>query len=187
MEDLLAEQPAPIPTEGEAIAPINSPAHYWGCSESTRFIVQLLCPKQLIEGECIDVIEERGAGFLLGNAIKYLWRADKKGDRIDNLLKARWYILRWLKSMGRPIPIDPAGVFELIDKLLTEDVAALIAKEYAHVEGIQEMLGTLDGTHAIALKLKAEQLKRNGKDAIEALQCYHLAVQIMRRMHKVEP
>jgi hypothetical protein len=42
--------------------------------------------------ECIDVAEH--FGFCLGNAIKYLWRADLKGDPIENLQKARWYIDR---------------------------------------------------------------------------------------------
>jgi hypothetical protein len=39
----------------------------------------------------------RGDGtheFLLGNAIKYLWRADLKHDAIEDLEKAVWYINR---------------------------------------------------------------------------------------------
>jgi hypothetical protein len=42
--------------------------------------------------ECIDVVEHMG--FCLGNAIKYIWRADLKGDAIEDLRKARWYIER---------------------------------------------------------------------------------------------
>jgi hypothetical protein len=33
-------------------------------------------------------------GFNLGNAIKYLWRADEKGAPLDDLKKAVWYIQR---------------------------------------------------------------------------------------------
>jgi hypothetical protein len=33
-------------------------------------------------------------GFNLGNAIKYIWRADLKNDAIEDLKKARWYISR---------------------------------------------------------------------------------------------
>ncbi len=45
--------------------------------------------------ECIEITEH--LNFCLGNAIKYIWRADLKGDPIENLEKARWYIKRELK------------------------------------------------------------------------------------------
>ena len=31
-------------------------------------------------------------GFNLGNAIKYIWRADLKGNSIQDLEKAIWYL-----------------------------------------------------------------------------------------------
>lgn len=40
--------------------------------------------------ECIDVTQHMN--FCLGNAVKYLWRVDDKGDPIENLRKAIWYI-----------------------------------------------------------------------------------------------
>ena len=33
-------------------------------------------------------------GFNLGNAIKYVWRADLKNDAIEDLKKAEFYIRR---------------------------------------------------------------------------------------------
>jgi hypothetical protein len=42
--------------------------------------------------ECIDVVEHMG--FNLGNAIKYVWRADLKNDALEDLRKAKWYIER---------------------------------------------------------------------------------------------
>lgn len=42
--------------------------------------------------ECIQVTEHMG--FCLGNAIKYLWRADLKNDAIEDMEKAIWYINR---------------------------------------------------------------------------------------------
>ena len=42
--------------------------------------------------ECITVTEHMG--FCLGNAMKYIWRADLKNDAIEDLEKARWYIER---------------------------------------------------------------------------------------------
>ncbi len=40
--------------------------------------------------ECIEVT--RHMNFNIGNAIKYLWRYMDKGDPIENLKKAQWYI-----------------------------------------------------------------------------------------------
>jgi len=42
--------------------------------------------------ECIDIVEHMG--FNLGNAVKYVWRADLKGDAIEDLRKAEFYIKR---------------------------------------------------------------------------------------------
>lgn len=44
--------------------------------------------------EAIDVIEAFGLGFHLGNAAKYVLRAGRKGDAIEDLKKARWYLDR---------------------------------------------------------------------------------------------
>jgi len=45
--------------------------------------------------ECIDVVEL--FNFNMGNAIKYIWRADYKGDPLTDLEKAAWYINREIK------------------------------------------------------------------------------------------
>ena len=42
--------------------------------------------------ECIQITEHMS--FCLGNAVKYIWRADLKGDATEDLKKARWYIDR---------------------------------------------------------------------------------------------
>jgi len=62
--------------------PINRPAHYTAGGI-----------------ECIDAIEaaltpEEARGFRKGNALKYLWRAGRKGDHTEDIKKARWYIDR---------------------------------------------------------------------------------------------
>lgn len=46
--------------------------------------------------ECIQVTEHMG--FCLGNAIKYIWRADLKNDAIEDLEKAQWYIAREIEK-----------------------------------------------------------------------------------------
>lgn len=45
--------------------------------------------------ECVQITEHMG--FCLGNAVKYIWRADLKGNAIEDLEKARWYIDREIR------------------------------------------------------------------------------------------
>lgn len=50
--------------------------------------------------ETIDFIEAKKLNYNLGNVVKYLTRADHKGDRKEDLLKARWYLNREIASLG---------------------------------------------------------------------------------------
>lgn len=59
---------------------VNHPKHYTGHPSSV---------------ECIQITEH--FNFCLGNAIKYIWRADSKGNDIEDLRKARWYLEREIK------------------------------------------------------------------------------------------
>ena len=86
---------------------INHPEHYQGVySEVCRDLLLLhlaLSPDDL-EMECIDFIEanDQYSDFLLGNAIKYLWRSGSKGDAPIDLLKALWYLKRWKSPKRQP-------------------------------------------------------------------------------------
>ena len=53
--------------------------------------------------EVIDFIEDKGLGFCLGNAIKYISRAGKKypDKEIEDLEKAVWYINRRIKELKK--------------------------------------------------------------------------------------
>ena len=48
--------------------------------------------------EVIEIIEDLNLGFNLGNVIKYIARADHKGNREEDLKKALWYLKRELKK-----------------------------------------------------------------------------------------
>ena len=79
---------------------VNHPEHYQGVySEVCRDLLRLHLGLSFddIEMECIDFIERNDlyGDFLLGNAIKYLWRAGNKGDAQTDFLKALWYLKRW--------------------------------------------------------------------------------------------
>jgi predicted HAD superfamily Cof-like phosphohydrolase len=56
--------------------------------------------------ECIDVVEHMN--FSLGNAVKYIWRAGQKGDELEDLKKARWYLDREIARLGGKEPAEPA-------------------------------------------------------------------------------
>jgi len=48
--------------------------------------------------ECIQITEHMG--FNLGNAVKYIWRADLKGNQVEDLKKAVWYINREIQRIN---------------------------------------------------------------------------------------
>lgn len=49
--------------------------------------------------EVIDFIEDQGLSFHLGNVIKYITRAGSKGDKLEDLKKARWYLDRYINEV----------------------------------------------------------------------------------------
>lgn len=49
--------------------------------------------------EVIDFIEDQGLSFHLGNVIKYVTRAGAKGDKLEDLKKARWYLDRYINEV----------------------------------------------------------------------------------------
>jgi hypothetical protein len=51
--------------------------------------------------ETIDFIEAKGLGYNLGNVVKYVSRADLKGNKMEDLQKARWYLERAIANLGK--------------------------------------------------------------------------------------
>lgn len=59
------------------VDPVNHPPHYNNHPSGV---------------ECVQITEHMN--FCIGNAIKYLWRADEKGNAVEDLEKAAWYVQR---------------------------------------------------------------------------------------------
>jgi hypothetical protein len=59
---------------------VNHPKHYTGHPSGV---------------ECIQITEHMN--FCLGNVMKYIWRAGEKGDALEDLRKARFYLDREIK------------------------------------------------------------------------------------------
>jgi hypothetical protein len=51
--------------------------------------------------EVIDVLEDWELGFHLGNVVKYIARAGHKGNELQDLQKARWYLDRKIKLIEK--------------------------------------------------------------------------------------
>ena len=51
--------------------------------------------------ETIDFIEAKDLNYRLGNVVKYVSRAGKKGDPIQDLEKALWYLQREIAARKR--------------------------------------------------------------------------------------
>ena len=65
------------PVQIEMFDPVDHPAHY------------------KVGGiETIDFIEAKKLNYNIGNVVKYLTRADHKGNRMEDLRKAQWYLTR---------------------------------------------------------------------------------------------
>lgn len=59
-------------------------------------------PSHYCEGrkyEPIEVINDWGLGFDLGNVVKYISRAGRKGSAIEDLEKARYYLNHKINSL----------------------------------------------------------------------------------------
>jgi len=78
----VAPTPMKIDIIDRQIDPVNNPAHY-------------------VTGgiETIDFIEAKKLGYNLGNVVKYIARADHKGNKLEDLRKAQWYLSREIATL----------------------------------------------------------------------------------------
>lgn len=49
--------------------------------------------------ETIDFIEAKELSYHLGNVVKYVSRADHKGNKLEDLKKAQWYLARAIEKL----------------------------------------------------------------------------------------
>jgi len=93
--------------------PVNHPSHYH--SEYWHST----CGKPI---ECIDIV--RHMDFNTGNAVKYAWRAGKKGDAIEDLEKAVWYLNDRISELKRVQEAQKEAEKEELDRAeLLEELA----------------------------------------------------------------
>lgn len=76
--------------------PVNHPSHYTSHPSGV---------------ECITII--RHMNFNLGNALKYIWRAGQKGDAVEDLRKAVFYLndeIARIEDRGTAVADVPAPI-----------------------------------------------------------------------------
>lgn len=76
------ERPAPDIVATHHTDMVNHPAHYKAGGVET-----------------IDFIEAKELGYHLGNVVKYVSRADHKGNKLEDLKKAQWYLARAIEKL----------------------------------------------------------------------------------------
>lgn len=82
--ELLPMPPAPNIVQTHHTDNVNHPAHY------------------KVGGiETIDFIEAKKLNYNLGNVVKYITRAEHKGNTAEDLLKARWYLNREISKLAK--------------------------------------------------------------------------------------
>ncbi len=86
----------PNPSTDDATDNVNHPKHYTSHPSGV---------------ECITIT--RHMSFNLGNAIKYIWRADEKGSSIEDLKKAQWYIADEIKKRSADVTQEIAKVYKI--------------------------------------------------------------------------
>ena len=67
---------------GVAPDPVNNPAHYTAGGIET-----------------FDFIEAKKLGYNLGNVVKYITRSGLKGNHLEDLRKAHWYLTREINTL----------------------------------------------------------------------------------------
>lgn len=130
---------------------VNHPPHY-NSSDA-----QCECGRRI---ECIDVT--RHLSFNIGNAIKYLWRCEHKGSKLEDLKKARWYIEDQIKSLedaeaDNTEPPLPPMTFIFNGKLFFAKKDLVLCKGYD------------DESRSFAIYLKTKDQLETGRYLAESL------------------
>lgn len=97
---------------------INHPPHY----EAHSIVLQP-----------IDILED--LPFATANIFKYIIRAGDKGNELEDLKKARWYLNRVIKSDGSYVGSDRLWVFKFFVDIPMLQHFAFNLMDYQYYEG----------------------------------------------------
>ena len=120
--------------------------------------------------EVIDFIEDKGLGFCLGNAVKYIARAGKKDatKEIEDLQKAVWYIERRITELEKESNCDIEDLSEFDDaKIISHTSPVKVALLGEKDNNKKSALGeSLEIANSNIQKLRGARAKCNTIDEI---------------------
>jgi hypothetical protein len=141
MPGLFAEKENPHMSD-----PVNHPKHY------------SVHPSGI---EAIEICEH--FSFTVGNAIKYLWRAGQKGNALEDIKKALWYLERAVKA-GDGYAISESLAWKIAMVVAAEPDSALGRALMRLVGAAAEEVRRPRKT-ALALEVLAQELKKTIESA----------------------
>lgn len=122
--------------------PVNHPSHYTSDPSGV---------------ECIEIC--RVLPFSLGNAVKYLWRAGKKNDELEDIRKAQWYIKDYMGPREiESWPEDPA-----LENLPWKRIAVWMLYQDPKDKRIRVIRYILEGSYLAASNTLEDMIAAFGK------------------------
>ena len=119
-------------------------------------------PKHYCEGrkyEPIDIIEDWGLGMHAGNAVKYISRAGRKGDAIEDLEKARWYVDRYIEKRDKFF----IRIWDCIRRWFASEITPeswVVAKDWELNDNLKEALHHISICNVWTMKTASELLTK---------------------------
>lgn len=143
-------------------------------------------PSHYTEGrkyEPKDVIRDWGLNFNMGNAVKYLSRAGRKGDKVEDLRKAMQYIQFELDALGAGAETTESTPKAETPKPEYERRALALYNAYMYAldsfsKELEEKSKGLPPMIISNCVFKQEMILRKGFDPVEVLE--HLTEKLMR-------
>jgi len=89
--------------QDKALTMSKSPAILYKSSSKAEVKDNINHPSHYKVGgiETIDFIEAKCLNYNIGNVVKYLTRADHKGNKLEDLKKAQWYLNREIGNLTK--------------------------------------------------------------------------------------
>ncbi len=126
---------------------VNHPKHYGGADDPY---------------ETIKVIEAWKLGFNLGNAVKYISRAEKKGAPLEDLKKAAWYLAREIANRTPALTISTPSAEFIFATREEWEADMTLRRAGSDLRGVREVGDNWSSSvEDDARELHAEWLRRN--------------------------
>lgn len=101
--------------------------------------------------ETIDFINAKELGYELGNVVKYVSRAEHKGEPLEDLKKAQWYLNHKIEIIEKEISEAKAAALKLASTSFAEAYGTPEGKREEAIETLKICEERLIGKPAVIL------------------------------------